>query len=189
MHSHRHLTTVVIALYGCFQHLVHRYAKVIEGHIVLLLQLITHRPHHHRGMIAVASNEFLHMSGPQLHKGSAPCSHVLVVPFVIEFIHHQYAVLVAKVQKVSRIGVVRGAYVVHPKLFHQFDALLYSSFVGSGSQSTVGVVVGIALEQHLLAIEFQSLSWHQFHSAHAKALGGHSSHTAIGAQQFQSYSI
>ena len=61
---------------------------------------------------------------------------MLTRPLVVEFVYYQNAVFVAEADKVAAVGIVRGAYMVHAKLFHQFDALLDGFGVGCSTKST-----------------------------------------------------
>ena len=97
-------------------------------------------------------------------------AHILVVPFVVEFIYNEYSVFVAEVEEGLRVGVVRCAYVVHAVILNQLYALLHGAWVGCCTECSESVVVGIAFEQHLLAVEQQSLAWHESHVAYAEPL-------------------
>ena len=84
-------------------------------------------------------------------------SGILGEPLIIKFIHHQDAILIAEFQKVLTIGIMRGADMVHSEFFHQFQSLLDGTRISSSTQGTEGMMVGIPLQQDLLAIHEQAL--------------------------------
>ena len=69
---------------------------------------------------------------------------VRVGPLVVELVNDEYAVLVAKTYEITTVGVVRGAYVVHPEALQQQQTLLYGTRIGCGTQGAQSMVVGNA---------------------------------------------
>ena len=55
---------------------------------------------------------------------------MLLGPFVVQFVHNQYAVFVAESDEVAAVWIVRGTNMVHSELLHQLDALLNSLGIG-----------------------------------------------------------
>ena len=120
-------------------------------------------------MIAVALHPFLQVALPQLAEIHAS-TRVLTSPFVIEFIHHEDAVLIAKVEERLAVRIVRRANMVVAKCLEQLDALLFSTRIDSCTKSAKRVMVGISLQQHLLAIELHTKSRRKLHSTNAECL-------------------
>ena len=158
VHGYCHLARGVIALYEGAHELELGHAEVVERHIVVGLQLVAHRPRYDTRVVAVTGDEFWHMLLPEIHEVLSACAHILVIPLVVEFVNNENAVLVADVEEAGGVGVMRGAYMVHAKFLHQLYALLYGLRIGRSAECSEGVVVGISLEQHFLAVEYESLS-------------------------------
>ena len=114
---------------------------------------------------------------------------VLLRPFVVEFIDHEDAHLVAQSDEVAAVGIVRGADVVHAKLLQQSDALLDGLGVGGGAECAEGMVVGAALEDHLPAIEAEAEVGAELDGAESEVVGGHVGYGAVAAEQFRPYII
>ena len=57
---------------------------------------------------------------------------------------------------------------IHTELLDQLESLLDGTRIGSSTQGAKGMMVGIALQQDLLAIHEQSLFRIQFDDTHAK---------------------
>ena len=110
-------------------------------------------------------------------------SAVLVGPLVVQLVDDEDAILVAQFNELSAVGVVAGAYVVDAKLLHQLQALLDGTGIGGSSQRTEGMVVGIALQQHLLAVELHAVFGTVLHSAYAEVLAVFVGYGTILAQQ------
>ena len=81
---------------------------------------------------------------------------VLSGPFVVKLVDNEDAVLVAKLYEFAAIWIVRGAYMVHSELLHQQNALLDGVGIVGSTERSERVVVGIALEEHLLAVELHA---------------------------------
>ena len=181
MHRHGHLACGVVSLYEGFHEFVLSHSPVVERGVIVRLQLVAHRPQHYARMAAVALDEFLHMVHPQVGEMCPSAAYILVVPLVVEFVHHEYSVLVAKVEERLRVRVVRRAYMVHAKFLHQFYSLLHGARVGGSSEGSEGVVVGIAFEQYFLAVEQQPLTSYQCHVAYSEAFGHLVAHCSVFA--------
>ena len=95
---------------------------------------------------------------------------MLVGPLVVQLIHDEDTIFVAQFDKLSAVRVVTGAYVVDAELLHQLQALLDGTGVGGSSQCTEGVVVGIPLQQHLLAVELHAVFRAVFHGTYTEVL-------------------
>ena len=104
---------------------------------------------------------------------------MLLCPFVVEFVDHQYTIFVTKPDEVATIRIVRRADVVQSELLHQLDAFLDGTRIGCSSQSAQSVVVGITLQQYLLAIQLQTKVRTYLNGANAKLLTHLVSHTSI----------
>ena len=78
--------------------------------------------------------------------------------------------LVAQLNEFSAVGIVRGADMVHAEGFHQQDALLDGPGIGGSTQCAHRVVVGIAFQQHLLAVQLQAEGRSYLHGAQAEML-------------------
>ena len=145
----------VITLEKCLLELVYSYSKVVKRLIRILLQLITETPHDDAGMVAVTLDPFGYLCLPMLFEVDfASC--VLTGPLVVDFVDHEDTVAVAEAHEVFAIGIVRATDVVDTELLHQLYAFLDGSWVGCCTKGAEGVVVGIALQQHFPAIEFQT---------------------------------
>ena len=143
MHSHRNLSGGVIAFEHRTHHLVTRNTEVAKGLTRLLLQLVAKTPQHHRRRVSVALDELGKVLCPVVHKRYATTG-VRVGPLVVELVNDDYAVLVAKTYEIATVGVVRGAYVVHPEALQQQQTLLYGTRIGCGTQGAQSMVVGNA---------------------------------------------
>ena len=76
-----------------------------------------------------------------------------------------------------------GADMVHAEFLHQFDTLFHGTGIGSSTERTKGVVVGITLEQHFLAVYEQALARNEINLAYTEALGHLVAHGSVFAQQ------
>lgn len=102
---------------------------VVERQTGVGLQFVAQAPQHHRGMVTVTLHPFGHVLLPQIGPFRAPTG-ILREPFVIEFVHHEQPVAVAKLVKVFAVRVVRATYVVEAKLLQQPYALLDGAWKG-----------------------------------------------------------
>ena len=66
---------------------------------------------------------------PELFEGDTPAG-MLACPFVIELIDDEDTVLIAQLDKLAAVGIVRGTDVVDAILLHQLDTLLDSPWIG-----------------------------------------------------------
>ena len=178
MHGYGNQTGGVVTLQSRFHHLVARHAKVVEGLVGILLQFVAQTPKYNRGRITIALYPFCYVLYPVIHKRYATSS-MLLCPFVVEFVDHQYTIFVTKPDEVATIRIVRRADVVQSELLHQLDAFLDGTRIGCSSQSPQGVVVGITLQQYLLAIQLQTKVRTYLNGANAKLLTHLVSHTSI----------
>ena len=120
-------------------------------------------------MVAVALHPFGHVALPQclpFHTTSG----ILCEPFVIQFIHYKNTIAVAESHKVLAIWIVGCADMVVAERLHQLYALLDGTGIGSCAKGTEGVVVGITLEQHFLAVEPEAEGGRELDGAHSKLL-------------------
>ena len=108
---------------------------------------------------------------------------MLTRPLVVELVDDEDAVLVAEADEIAAVGIVRGADMVHAELFHQQDALLDGLGIGGSTEGTEGVVVGIALEQHLAAVELQTELWTELDGADAELVAGLVGYGAVVTQE------
>ena len=108
---------------------------------------------------------------------------MLTRPLVVELVDQQDTVLVAEADEVAAVGVVRGADMVHAELFHQQDALLDGLGIGGSTEGAEGVVVGIAFEEYLAAIELEAEVGSELDGADAELVAGLIGHRAVVAQQ------
>ena len=95
---------------------------------------------------------------------------MLTGPLVVEFIDEQDAIFVAETDEITAVGVVRSADMVHTKLLNQLQALLDSLGVGRSTEGSQRVVIGIALQDYLLAIKFQSEIRTELYGADAEVI-------------------
>ena len=169
VHGHGGQSRVVVAVQQFLLQLVSRYAPVVVWHGGNLLQLVSEAPEHDAGVVAVALHPFGDVLLPQLSPFHASAG-VLLRPFVVQFVDDEDAEAVAYLHEVLAVGVVRAADVVHAELLHHLQSLLYGTRVSRCAQCAKSVVVGIALEQHLLAVQLQTAFWCELYGAHAKLL-------------------
>src|SRR5574344_62319 len=108
-------------------------------------------------MITVALDEFRYIILPQLGP-VYPTSGKLLKPLIVQFIHNQKSIFITKIQKGLTVGIMGGAHMVEPKLLEQFEPFLDGTGIGCCTQGAQGMMVGNALEQHLLTIESESES-------------------------------
>ena len=108
---------------------------------------------------------------------------MLARPLVVELIDNQDAVLVTQFNKLATVGIVAGADVVHAELLHQLDALLDGPRIGGSTKCSEGVVIGIALQQHLLTIKFKSKRRAELYGADAERRTDLVHHGAVLLQQ------
>ena len=108
---------------------------------------------------------------------------MLACPFVVKLVDHQEAIFVAQLDELAAVGVVRGTYMVDAELLHQLQALLDGTGIVGCTECTEGVVVGIALEQHFLAVEFQSETWTNLNCANAKLSAHLVGHCSVFPQE------
>ena len=78
---------------------------------------------------------------------------------------------------------------VHAELFHQQDALFDSLRIGGCTEGAECMVVGIALEEHLMAIEFETEVRAELDGADTELVAGLVGHRAVLAQQLGLRSI
>lgn len=95
---------------------------------------------------------------------------ILSKPLVVKLIHYQDAILIAEFQEILAIWIMRGADMVHSEFLHQFQSLLDGTRIGGSTQGTEGMMIGITLEENLLAVHQQALLWDDFDGAHTKRL-------------------
>ena len=156
MHGHRDQTSTVVTLDEGAHQPVHGHAEVVEGLVGILLQFVAKAPEHDGRGVTVAPDPFRHVVLPQGFERHATC-RMLACPLVIELIDDEDAVLVAKLDELATVGVVRGADMVDAILLHQLQALLDGTRIGGSAEGSQVVVVGIAFQQHFTAIEPQAI--------------------------------
>ena len=99
MHGHSDLARGVISLDERLHQFVLGHAPVVERGVIIRLQLIAHRPHHHAWMATVALDELFNMIHPQIVEMCSSAAYILVIPFVVELIHNEDTVFVAEVEE------------------------------------------------------------------------------------------
>ena len=72
---------------------------------------------------------------------------------------------------------------VHAELLHQTDALLDGLGVVGCAEGSEGMVVGVALEQHLASVELQTVFWSHLDGAYAELVAGLVGHGTVIRQQ------
>ena len=182
MHGNGDESGGVVTLEQRLLQFIHRHAEVVERLVGILLQLIAETPENDGGRVAVALDPLGHIVLPELFEGHLAAG-VLTRPLVVELVDDEDAVLVAETDEVAAVGIVRGADMVHAELLHQQDALLDGLGVGGRTEGTEGVVVGIALEQHLAAVELQPELWTELDGADAELVAGLVGYGAVVTQQ------
>ena len=116
-------------------------------------------------MVTVTLHPFGHVLLPQIGPFRAPTG-ILREPFVIEFVHHEQPVAVAKSVKVFAVRIVRATYVVEAKLLQQPYALLDGAWKGRRPKHSECVMVGNALQEHFLSVEQQPTVGCDFNRTH-----------------------
>ena len=116
-------------------------------------------------------------------------SCMLTGPFVVEFIDHQDAILVTQADEVAAIGIVGGADMVHAKLLDEFQAFLDSLWIGCGTECSECVVVGIALQQHFVAVELQTEVGTELNSAETELVASLVGYRTVVLQQLCLHTI
>ena len=114
---------------------------------------------------------------------------MLAGPLVVELVDKQDAVFVAEFDEITAVGIMRGTDVVHAKLLDQFQPFLDGLGVGSRSQSTQCVVVGVALQQHFLAVKLHAEVRPELDGTDAECFASLIGHSPVFAQQLSFYSI
>ena len=79
--------------------------------------------------------------------------------------------LVAQLDELAAVGIVRGADVVDAILLHQLQALLDGTRIGGSTEGSQVVVVGIAFEQDFLSVELQAEVGTYLHGTNAEMVG------------------
>ena len=169
MHGHRDQSCGVVALNQCAHQFKHRHAKIVKRLVSILLQFVAQAPHHHAGRVSVALDPLRHIRLPQRLKRH-PSARMLTRPLVVELVDHQDTILVAQFDELPAVGVMTRADMIDAKLLHQLYAFLDGPRIGSRAQCAQRVVVGITLQQHLLAVEQQALVGRYLDGANAEAL-------------------
>ena len=178
MHRHGSQSSIIISVQQLLLDFIGGNAPIIERQIAVLLQLVTQTPKDNRRMVSISLYPFRNVFLPKalpLHSAAG----ILGKPFVVKFIHHQDAILIAKLQEILAIWIMRRADMVHTELLDQLESLLDGTRIGSCTQGTEGMMVGIALQQDLLAIHEQSLLRIQFDGTHAKLFFNLISHLSL----------
>ena len=116
-------------------------------------------------------------------------ARMLTGPLVVKFIYYQNTQFVAELDEIATIGVMRGADVVHAKLLHQFDTLLDGLWIGCCTQGTKCMMIGVALQQYLLSIQFETEVSTIFNGANAKFVVGLVGHRSVLSQELSLYLI
>ena len=169
MHRHGGESGIVITVQQLLLELISRNAPIVKRQVAVLLQFISQAPHHHRRMVSVSLHPLRNILLPEtlpIHSATG----ILGEPLVVKLIHHQNAILIAEFQEILAIWIMRGADMVHSEFLHQFQSLLDGTRIGGSTQGTEGMMVGITLEEHLLAVHQQALLWDDFNGAHTKRL-------------------
>ena len=178
MHRHGRQSGIVITVQQLLLDFIGGNAPIIERQIAVLLQLVTQTPKDNRRMVSISLYPFRNVFLPKaLPLRSA--AGILGKPFVVKFIHHQDAILIAKLQEILAVWIMRRADMVHTELLDQLESLLDGTRIGSCTQGTEGMMVGIALQQDLLAIHQQALLRNDFDGAHAKLFFNLISHLSL----------
>ena len=105
-------------------------------------------------------------------------------PFVVKFIHHKNAVLVTQFDKLAAIRIMRCANMVHAVFLDELETFLYGPRIRSSAKGAKCMMIGVTFQQHLLAIEQQSLIGSDFHRTDAEMIGCHIRHSAILSEDF-----
>ena len=178
VHRHGRETSIIITMKQFLLKFVCRHAPVVERQVGILLQLIAQAPEHDRRMVAVTSHPLWDVLLPKafpLHLSTG----ILGEPLVIKFIDHQDTKTVAELEEVLAIRVMRSTHMVHAELLHQLQSFLDGTWISRSTECSQGMMVGIALQQYLLAIDEQALAWRIFDGAHTKLLLDLVSHIAL----------
>ena len=156
MHRHGGESGIVIMVQQLLLEFISRHAPIIKRQVAVLLQLISQAPEDDRRMISVSLHPLRNILLPEalpFHSASG----ILGEPLIIKFIHHQDAILIAELQEILAIGIMRRADMVHTELLDQLEPLLDGTRISSSTQGTEGMMIGISLQQDLLAIHEQAL--------------------------------
>ena len=78
---------------------------------------------------------------------------------------------------------------VHAKLLDELQAFLDSLWIGCGTECSECVVVGIALQQHFVAIEFQTEVGTELNSAETELVASLVSYRTVVLQQLCLHTI
>ena len=126
-------------------------------------------------MIAVALHPLGYVLLPKAQEVSS-ASGKLRVPFIIQLVDHQDAILVAQAQQVLAVRIMRCTNMIEAKALHGEYLLLDGTRIGC---CTKGVMIGITLEQHFLSVEQESVLGRQFYGTHAEVLTCFVSHSSF----------
>ena len=169
MHGNGRQSGIIITVQQFLLEFISRHAPIIKRQVAVLLQFISQTPEDDRRMISVSLHPLRNILLPEalpFHSAAG----ILSKPFVVKFIHHQDAILIAELQEILAVWIMRGADMVHAEFLHQFQPLLDGTRISSSTQGTEGMMIGIALQQDLLAIHQQALLRNDFDGAHTKRL-------------------
>ena len=122
--------------------------------------LVAERPHDHRGMVAVGAHPRAHVAlVPRLEEiriAVLPLAgRADVPPFVEHLVLHQKPELVAEVEEVGILGVVRTADGVHAGLLQLEEAALHRGAVVGRAQHAEIVVDAHAVQRHAASVQLE----------------------------------
>ena len=129
-------------------------------------------------MIAVALHPLGYVLLPKAQEVS-PAACELGVPFIIQLVDHQDAILVAQAQQVLAVRIMGCTNMVEAKALHSEYLLLDGTRIGCCTKGSQGVMIGITLEQHFLSVEQESVLGRQFYGTHAEVLTCFVSHSSF----------
>ena len=96
-------------------------------------------------MIAVALHPLGYVLLPKAQEVS-PSSGKLRVPFIIQLVDHQDAILVAQAQQVLAVRIMGCTNMIEAKALHGEQLLLDGTRIGCCTKGSQGVMIGITLE-------------------------------------------
>ena len=141
---------------------------VVARPVLARLQLVAQTPEDDGGAVAVALHPLFDELGPQRGEGLAAAPVFVVAPLVDELVHHEQTHAVGNLGEALAVGVVGAAYGVETESFHLAHLALDGVVEGGSTQSTQVVMVGDALEEHLLAVELEAEVGAVFDGAYAE---------------------
>ena len=173
IHSHCRFARRVQSLHQCVHDVIGRNAPVAGGEsaaLLLELQFIAQAPHDDRGVIAVALHPFHQVLPPHLRPRAAtrPCQRVR--PLVVQFVDNEDAFLVGQTQESLAIGVVAGADMVEAKRLDLIHHTGNTRLIGGSAHCAYVMVVGHALQEDFLAVQFEAKLLREFHLTDAETL-------------------